>query len=380
LNQQDEQLLDLIDSYLNNSMSEGERSAFEEKMASNKDLAAKINEVRATNEAIYYASLAELKKTIAQDVKTIKYKPSSNWRKATYISAGALILLSGAATYFVTNNTKSQSDSKHPSTHSIKETENNYLDENNGTVVQQNPQHINKSLPLPSSGNREVKDSILSDNKATHEPALSETNNQKIIEQPQATGTETKANTKKDSLSSTERKAAPVVNEAKVICNKSFNITTEASCKRQETGSIIVTTDGAYKYTFQVNNYSTSGSRGLFENMPTGDYDVVVTYGKECVFTKKTTVTEKWCAMNSSFSFNPDYNEKWVLKYEPGTSGTFTIFDKAGKEVYNNTFGSGNEEWNGTDKNGGIVPMGIYVAVIDYSNGHKERVELTIVR
>lgn len=84
--------------------------------------------------------------------------------------------------------------------------------------------------------------------------------------------------------------------------------------------------------------------------------------------------------MNDSYSFNPDYNEKWVFNYETGASGTFTIFDKSGKDIYSNTFGSGNEEWIGNDRQGIPVAVGIYVAIINYSDGRKEKVELTIVR
>ena len=373
MSQQDEQLLDLIDSYLNNSMSEAERYAFEEKMASDKEFAAKVNEVKITNEAIYYASLAELKKRIGRDVKTIKYKPSFNWKKTLYISIGSLALISGII-YTIANSTKPKLNIRTELTDTIKETEKKYFDDNTGLPTSPKaPTMKSSQLSLPA--NQQRIDTILPDNKSIREPALSGTNTVKIIEDPQ-----TKTAAKKDSDSIIERKAAPMSNETKILCNKSFTITTEASCKQKETGSILILSDGAYQYTFNVNDYSASGSKGFFQNIGAGDYDVMITYGKECTFTKKATVTEKWCAMNSSFSFNPDYNEKWVLKYEQGASGTFTIFDKGGKEIYGNTFGAGNEEWNGTDKNGGMVQMGIYIAIIDYSDGRKEKVELTIVR
>ena len=371
MNPEDE-LLDLIDNYLNKGMPEEERLAFEEKMASDKTLAAMVQEAKRVNEAIYYASLAEMKMKIGQDIKNIKYKPPFNWKKASYISIVSLVLV-GVTTYIITNNTKVASNKTEP-INSTKETEQKYFHNNSPSLQEKNapkPPQEQEHLPSKKGSN----DTLPLDNNSIRKPILPDNNLLNTVEEKQ-----TIAAAKKDSASIIERKAAPALNETKVLCNKSFTITTEASCKQKETGSIVVLSDGAYQYTFNVEQYSTSGSKGFFQNIGAGDYDVVITYGKECTFTKKATVTEKWCAMNSSFSFNPDYNEKWALKYEQGTSGTFTIFDKAGKEIYGSSFGAGNEEWNGTDKNGGIIPMGIYIAIIDYSDGRKEKVELTIVR
>ena len=171
-----------------------------------------------------------------------------------------------------------------------------------------------------------------------------------------------------------------MLNTNKTHCDKSFKINTEASCKEKETGSISIISDGAYTYTYQIDIQSKTGSKGLFTNLSAGVYELLVTYDKECTFKKKVSVEEKWCAMNESYSFNPDYNEKWKPIYETGSSGTIIIYDKQGKEMYSLPFGSGNEEWIGNDKQGMAVTVGIYIAVIHYSDGRKEKVELTIVR
>jgi len=371
-------LLDLIDDYLNKGMSEEERLSFEEKMASDKTLTEKVKEAKNVNKAIYYASLAELKIKIGQDIKNIQHKPSFNWKKASYISIASLALLSGITAYLITTNTKVEQGKTEPIT-TIKQAEKEFIQSNTSSSGQEKNQNDNKIPKQYLPANKGTMDTILIDNNIIRQPVLPDNKVQNSIEEPKTTTSET--NIINNSNNPTiERKAAPSSNETKVACDKLFKITTEASCKQGETGSILISSDGAYEYTFQVGNYNTSGAKGIFQNIPPGDHEILITYGKECSYTKKTTVNEKWCPLNSSYSFNPDYNEKWVIKYEQGSSGTFIIFDKSGKEIYSGVLGSGIAEWNGTEKDGGIAPFGIYIALINYSDGRKEKVELTIIR
>jgi len=378
LNTQNE-LLDLIDNYLNDGMSEKERSAFEEKMASDETLSAKVTEVRNTNEAIYYASLAEMKKQIGQDIKNIQYKPAFNWTKATYISIASLAVLSGITAYLISDNSKSETN-KTESIKALKETEEKSLQKNTISSPQDKDPDRQKLPSIPFPTNKEMKDTLSLRDKVIDESFLPDNNIRKIQEESSNIVSENK--TLPNNTDSDNKK--PIIsssnNNANIVCDKSFKINTEASCKQKETGSIVILSDSEYDYTFQVDNYISSGSRCVLQDISAGDYEIRVTYGKECLYTKKITVPEKWCGMNSSYSFNPDYNEKWTMKYEPGASGTLSIFDRFGKEIYTNTFGSGNEEWKGTDKDGLTLAVGVYIALINYSDGRKEKVELTIIR
>lgn len=377
MNPQDE-LLEIIDTYLNKGMSKEERFAFEERMAQDQTLADKVHEVRLTNEAIYYASLAELKNTIGKDIKKITYKPEFNWKKATYISIASLVLLSGVTTYLVTTNSKDESG-REEITKSTEKIKQNSAKNNSAAPILQHASDEKKSIQIQSGEKEGTKDSIAIDNLSTKKSILPVDN--KLIPIEKTKPLDSEKNAQSTTTDPTIKKIIPpVATDNVVICDKSFTMHSEASCKLKETGSIVITSDGAYSYTFQVDTRSSSGSKAVFQSMPAGGYEVLVTYGKECIYTKKVTVAEKWCAMNEPYSFNPDYNEKWIMSYETGASGTFTIFDKSGKEVYSNAFGSGNEEWNGNDRQGTVVPVGIYIAFINYSDGRKEKVELTVVR
>ena len=377
MNSQDE-IVAIIDTYLNNGMSEEERFAFEEKINQNEILAAKVSEMRLTNEAIYYASLAELKNTIGKDIKNIKYKEPYNWKKASFISIASLALLSGIITYVVTNNANVE-QGKTDQKNSIKEINKSSLHEN-GTDVSHEKITIDEKAHSNHTSQKTIESKLIQkDNLPTQKSILHTDDNLKNIGITKSADVENKVNTNLTDLS-VKKIVTPEAKEDKIICDKSFKINTDASCKLKETGSIYIIPDDAYSYTFHVDIKTASGSKGVFSNMAAGVHEVLVTYGKECTYTKKVTISEIWCAMNNSYSFNPDYNEKWILIYETGASGTFTIFDKSGKDIYNNVFGSGNEEWNGNDRQGMSVTVGIYVAFINYSDGRKEKVELTIAR
>lgn len=377
MNPQDE-LLDLIDTYLNKGMSEEERIAFEEKIAQDETLADKVNEVRITNEAIYYASLAELKNTIGKNIKNIKYdEPTFNWKKASYISIASLALLSGVTAYLVTINSKDEL-SKPNTTESIEKIKQYTTQEDPVSATHQNVIDTNDLHPKHVSEKEATKQSTHIDNTPTQKSILPADNSVQHVEQTKTADSENKPQS--SIPDATVKKIATPDADSKIICDKTFKIHTEASCKQKETGSISITSDGAYSYTFHLDIRSTSGTKGSFSNISAGVYEIMVTYGKECAYTKKVTVPEKWCTLNDAYSFNPDYNEKWIPIYENGASGTFTIFDKSGKDIYSNTFGSGNEEWVGNDRQGVTVPVGVYIAFINYSDGRKEKVELTIVR
>lgn len=372
MNPQDE-ILDTIDNYLNKVMSEEERFAFEERLAQDESLAEKVNEVRLTNEAIYYASLAELKTSIGKDIKNIKYKESFNWKKASYISIASLALLSGITTYVVVNNTDTESGK----TDSTKINQ-SVVQENSTSATSKTSIDRNKSYQEQSPTKQGKTEPTQTEATSTQHSIVPVDENIVPVEKPKPADPANPI--QKNDPDLTIKKTITPETDTKIACDKSFKINTEASCKQKETGSIQIISDGAYAYTYQLDIRSTSGSKGTFTNIPAGVHEILVTYGKECAYKKQVSIGEKWCPMNESYSFNPDYNEKWIFNYETGASGTFTIFDRSGKDIYSNTFGSGNEEWNGNDRQGIPVPIGVYFAIINYSDGRKEKVELTIVR
>jgi len=366
------QELERIDQYLNGTLTEAEHEAFEQQLAQDTTLASSVAEMRAANEAIYYGSLAELKQTIGQDVKNIQYKPNQGWKTTRTLSIASLIVVSGITAYLINDQTTNgtsqrQSDTVVQNAQSSGVAE--HVSSNAGSPAQ--PKTIHSS----GQTNTETPDHA-SVNKTAQESIVTDPHTQQQNQETTHTNGEQKTGIATDSA---KTKTLPQHStEVKTVCDKTFTINTLPSCKHSETGSITIQSDETVSYLYQVDDHRSA--RGLFQQLAAGEHQILITYNKTCSYTKKIRVAEKWCGMNESFSFNPEYNEKWSLKYEDGASGTFSIFDRTGKQIYTAPFGSGNEQWNGTDMYGTVVAVGVYIADIRYADGRQEKVNITIVR
>lgn len=354
-------------------MSAVEKTAFEKELLIDESLAEKVNEARATDQAIHFACLADLKKTVGQDIKKIKY--TSHWRNLTYWFIGSVILIGTSTALFVfSSDTQEEvrvtSENKEISTVEANRNEKSNPKEKESSSAQKK----NQPSAILYSDNSEMDKSERIKQLDSTEKTL-----------PEYTGSQNNTN-EQTNLSLINKENEPrIIEESKSSdiknnCNKEFDIRISASCKDKETGSIIISADEGIEFSFQVGHLKTYGPTGVFQNLPPGDYKILVTYHKECTFTKTVKVEENWCPLNQPFSFNPDFNEKWEIKYDEGATGKFIVYDRTGKEIYKDTFGAGNEHWSGTDTNGNAVPIGTYAAILYYSDGRIEKVDLTIVR
>lgn len=377
--------MERIDDYLNGIMSDQERSSFEAEMASDGDLAEKVNEVKLTNEAIYFASLAELKESIGNDIKGIKYNSGPRFSKTFLFSGLAFLIGALAAIYFINKETFSKNTNTRSNVVIIKDTilsdtleplnETSLTPENESDSIKRNLEIYNPGLysENPMVYSDTIKEHIVDTSIILNDPTVD--SNNKIV------GSESDKILPDIDYPVIENENQEVSSPDMVnICDQSFKFESLPTCKGNSTGEISIANRGDNFNSIKINHLNENSSNGLISGLPAGIYEVEVSYNKECVYKAEVTVDEKWCPLNSSYSFNPDFGEKWEIKYSDGDQGDFIIFDNFGKEVYKNTFGSGNEYWNGVDKYGSIVPLGTYIAIINYSDGRKEKVELTIVR
>ncbi len=376
---EDYNIQETIDNYLNGLMSEKEKTAFEETMAKNGDVASLVEEAKLINEAIYFASLSSLKEKVGKDIKNIKYKSKPSTGK--YLLGAALLVGATTGVYLIANQTTN--------------------------TPQTTPVSIDKGVKtndVITTKSVVIKDSSIENNSITSEvevaqPTHSTINNSEdktpntslpkkpatekliIVSDEQASN-----KTEKIKLDSTEKEVVPsktvkttVPEEQPTtpVCMKDYHVKTESACKEKDNGMITIKSTQPLQVELD-GMESTAG--GVFRDVAAGRHKVVVTYNPTCSFKDEVVVTEKWCSLNSSFSFNPDYGEKWELLYEEGSEGVFIIFNTFGKEIYRDNFGVGEKYWDGSDYQGVTAPIGTYLATINYSDGRKEKVELTIVR
>lgn len=376
---------DLVEDYVNGFMPEEDIPVFEERMASDPELAEMVEQYRYANEAIHFANLAELKKTVADDIKKIKYKSGPDWNYK-YLLSG-LAILSGAALigYLATEpnqvskditggkkDTVTTIEKREKTAHSIEEKS---IEKNTTVNITTGESNDLKSNQSETSGQKSMTGDIspvepdtLStspENKEKNTPEISLNSDNKY---PGISDTNTAVSVQKKTP------------EKKVHCDKLFEINTQAACKGNSDGSMFISTEGKENFLVKIESLNIESEAASIYDVPAGTYDVSIQYREACSYREKVIVQEKWCPMNQSYSFNPGYGEKWELKYSAGDRGTYTIFDKFGKEVYKGEFGNGPSTWEGTNLQGNLLPTGTYMTIIIYADGRKEKVELTIVR
>jgi hypothetical protein len=304
-------IYEIIDDYLNNRLSEADRISFEKKVEEDSGLSAKVEEARITNEAIYYASMAELKLKIGRDIQKIKYSKTT---KSGNLFLGLGLILFLGYSYFILNQNNKSNTTKSA------ETKISIVERSNQETSAKDQNFEKKSTIIHKLPNPHQPEYISKNDKPGTEPIST-------IPQP------------------LQAEKLPVVQEKKEVDTPSL---------KQEANKVFV-----LKNEFAPKELSKSST----DSVPS-------------VKEIKPIITPK----KLSYSFNPDYNELWELKYEKGTSGIYTIYNTIGKEVYRNTFGNGNETWNGMDSNGNILSVGSYIAIVRYADGKEEKIDLTIVR
>ncbi len=192
-----------------------------------------------------------------------------------------------------------------------------------------------------------------------------------------------------ETRASQEPKNIPTENiETKVSlkCNLSFHPIVSPACKGKEDGVIRIesgsVSGGKKPYRFSV---QTSGSleEGILEGLSKGNYNVIMVDADGCRTIREVTVYERSCTLRKSYSFNPDYGEKWshVFTGNEHSSGNFTIYNRGGIVIVKGSFAENNPaEWYGINTQGMVMEAGLYVCVLEYSGGETETIEISIIR
>lgn len=367
---------EIIDDYLNERMSLEERSAFEERMAGDETLAKKVREERIVNESIYYASLASLKENVGRDIKKIKYRQGFYFGKNFKLFLLSAVILFTALTSYLLSKEDSIQDISKPFNKETKQVTNAELPKS----LEENIQNTSSGGSQKTGKPNKAKSLVL---KPEKEPDV--INNLPVQQQDQTIfkhpiDSAPSPVKEPEPLKIQKSENIPLNKEEITACNKDIKVITSPSCRKISSGTISVLSDVAEIDGIEINKVSRQHFNGVVKEFHPGTYEVVVSYKNSCSYNKQVTIGSTWCPLNSNYSFNPDYGEKWEIQYEHGDQGILAIFDKLGRVVYESKFGYGNDHWAGTDKNGTLAPIGTYLALITYSDGRKERVELTIVR
>lgn len=372
-----------IDRYLNKEMAPDEQLAFEEAMEKNPELASEVQEMKLVNDTIFYSNLSDLKETMKADLGKSK-KPFSDFNSKKIISGVVLLAgISGLGYYLLSENPK---EKEIPTEVIVNDSSDVVKEEETVVPTKTEPiQPENKtpekkvSIQPSSQPENTVENNGLTEKSAepiVTDSAKAQNSVPKAVNPDTASVSLPKIKTEKPA----ENKpvSTQVIDKPVIPCNKTFEINASATCEGKSGGEISVSPNEKGTFVFQIKDLENNNS-GNFYNLSSGKYNLIIK-DSACTYTQTVNVPEKWCPQNTAYSFNPEFGETWELKHDLEDKGNFVVYNSLGKEIYRSNFGNGYGSWDGTDRDGNLVDLGLYYAIIEYSDNRIEKVELTIIR
>jgi hypothetical protein len=169
------------------------------------------------------------------------------------------------------------------------------------------------------------------------------------------------------------------------ISNIQFTLTSKATCPNDQKGVIYIqkVSGGAEPYSYTLNNKKIKTS--VIENLSEGKYEIKISDKNGCSTVQNTTVLEENCTpkiqQGEKFNINPTIGESCSIQFNTDKKGTITIYNRGGKIIYRVTNPSSEfVDWNGADGYGALAEPGLYVYMIDYTDGTKITGEVNITR
>lgn len=357
----------LIDSYLNGKLEGEALRSFEHQLQSDPAFAEEVSFQQLTNEVVTGASYNDLRAQMTKDIDKIDALDTT--KRWSLYTAAVFILITGTVSlyYYTKTSAAKQTDTKKSipavqSPVSSSQSGDTYSTEDSKTSSSQN--NVHSTIP-------EVKNSV--PNKIDTQVAVVP------APQPQQHTTPVQQTTPDVKIVQPFEQVVKTPKESP--CNINAHISVSASCLNESTGTIGVggLTGGAAPIHVTIPELSASARNGGFTYLKAGMYTVRIEDAKGCVKLYSAEVTEKSCK-KTSYVFAPDNGETWKISGAGDINYTITLINIAGTQVYKSVLMQGEFEWQGIGQQGEYLSAGLYIYVIEYTNGQKENGQVTIVR
>lgn len=366
----------LIDQYLENKLTGEELIAFENQLAQDKTFAQEVAEQRMLNGFILEAELKSVRTQIEKDLLNIQ-KPSffrMNWK---WIGVG-LVSLSAVLYYVIPDKDVVNPSIQESAVHSI---------ENKNQPVITATRKVDKATPQTNNTNQNSQAATTisaPEITKTNDVITAPDNNIQQVEHKEIIAPTVSASV--NTVPAIETKPAEVAKTIDCSVTKiSVSISTETACANTETGSIHIDkiSGGIAPYTFALNNKKIKEKN--ISDLAAGTYEVRVSDKNGCSTEYKATVLEKNCAASiqqgAKFNINPTIGETCSIPFDADKKGNVTIYNRSGKIIYRASNPSSDQvEWSGTDGYGALAEAGLYVYIVEYTDGTKVTGEVNIIR
>lgn len=383
----------LIDRYLRGELDPEEMEAFENRLHSDIDFAEEVENQSNVNELISANSYHNLRQQISSDIRLLEKKEYvRKWIGRSFILL-TLVFISG---YIILRslNTNSSSIVQSEDTNLRTELHEKYHKDPNHSISTVASDSISiESIDGKSENKLERPDVAEPDLEKYSVDTLkqaSETTESKIQEKDSIIKEKTvlapskQNDLKEDSI--LEIKNLPILSDITEDC-KSVSLKAkwkiEEACLNENNGSIMVdeqsVTGGKKPYLKTLIDGNTSVEISSFNNLPSGVYILNITDGSGCNAKWTIYVGEKHC-FEKYVSISPDHGESWEFNGIDGESYYLSILNRAGQLVYKSGLLNGSTTWNGTSNSGSMAEAGLYIFIIEYTNGETVNGQITIMR
>jgi hypothetical protein len=366
-----ESTYELIDQYLNGKLSEKEKISFQNEISSNQELNALVEKQRLANQLIIENRLSKLKSQVGGDIQAgvaDRLIFRKNLIHGLWWTIGLITIC--ATTFMVL----SKEEVVNHKSNQIKSVETHTQ-----TVVP------NSTTTTESTKTEKVKPSFKTDKTSV---VKKDVMNQSPVEVELK---KTTADQTVDQTSKNHDDTNVMVEDKKDPCSQiQLNLSGNAiaTCFGRDEGKLEIDgAGGTTPYKFGIRKESSKEVSwkvpGVtsFDHLSSGKYYVIAEDKNGCKTDQEVSfiISSKSCVdeQTEEYAFKPEYGEQFKL--QPENDGTISIYDRAGREVYQSTLHAGTEFiWDGMDLHGKFVEKGLYLYLLKYKEGNTKKGYITV--
>jgi hypothetical protein len=366
----------LIDQYLGDKLRGEELTHFESKLKTDASFAQEVAEQRMLNDFILEAELKSVRSQLSHDLANIE-NPSfikKNWQ---WVGLG--ILATAGFFYYSTNH-------KIDSGKIVFEKSNIEISNNEERIITNIKKEVHSIKIENNEDKSPLKNTITSSNALHSKTQIVAIDTIQNSSNPNISVSAKVTTSNPIIVPSVEIKKIEAV--TKIDCSVSniqFSLTSKATCQNDQKGAIYIqkVSGGTEPYTYLLNNKKIKTN--VIENLSEGKYAIKISDKNGCSTEQFTTVLEENCTrkiqQGEKFNINPTIGESCSIQFNTDKKGTVTIYNRGGKIIYRIVNPSSEfVDWNGADGYGALAEPGLYVYMIDYTDGTKVTGEVNITR
>jgi hypothetical protein len=353
-----------IEDYLKGNLSPEEKNSFEGRMSTDSTLSEDVAVQRVALKSLELAYIQSMSELVRERVH------KNNVAKKYWIGGSALLmttLLVGGSYLLLTDKTESSASNKSTL---VTTNESNVADSNKKSEIDNN--QISNTTQNKKQLNR-LANTATVENRITAAPSEDSTllNRYKITE-----STNTKRIQEESLQKQIETSTPNIFKEqqavAKTACPEKapeISVRVTPTSYDEASGSITINTPAHWMVYLKGVNTGYE-NKNQFTDLAAGSYILYVQNENKCNYQIGTyVVTNSNCSFEQNYVFNKQFDQTWNIPALTSTAFKVSILNKAGVEVFaENVAAHHTATWNGENKNGEKVAIGLHKVIITYSD------------